>query len=50
MLQVTINGQKHSFPDGLTINEALHRIAIEVPTLCHDDRLDPYGSCRLCTV
>lgn len=50
MLQVTINGQAHSFPEGLTINEALRKIAIEVPTLCHDDRLDPYGSCRLCTV
>jgi len=50
MLQVTINGQSHSFPEGLTINEALHRINLEVPTLCHDDRLDPYGSCRLCTV
>ncbi|NOS72724.1 MAG: formate dehydrogenase subunit alpha [Verrucomicrobia bacterium] len=50
MLQVTINGQSHQFPDGLTINQALGRIAIEVPTLCHDDRLEPYGSCRLCTV
>jgi formate dehydrogenase major subunit len=50
MLQVTINGQKHSFSDGLTINEALRRIAVEVPTLCHDGRIDPYGSCRLCTV
>ena len=50
MLQVTINGQSHRFPEGLTINEALHRINLEVPTLCHDDRLDPYGSCRLCTV
>ena len=50
MLQVTINGQAHQFPEGLTINEALHRIGLEVPTLCHDDRIDPYGSCRLCSV
>ena len=50
MLQVTINGQPHSFPEGLTINEALRKINVEVPALCHDDRLDPYGSCRLCTV
>ncbi len=50
MLQVTINGQSHQFPEGLTINEALRQLAIEVPTLCHDDRLNPYGSCRLCTV
>jgi formate dehydrogenase major subunit len=50
MLQVTINGQSHSFPEGLTINEALGRLDLEVPTLCHDDRIDPYGSCRLCSV
>ena len=50
MLQVTINGQPHRFPEGLTINAALQQIAVEVPTLCHDDRLQPYGSCRLCTV
>lgn len=50
MLQVTINGQSHQFAEGLTINEALHQIGREVPTLCHDDRLEPYGSCRLCAV
>ena len=50
MLQVTINGQPHQFPEGLTINKALQQIAVEVPTLCHDDRIEPYGSCRLCTV
>ena len=50
MLQVTINGQARQFPEGLTINQALKQIAVEVPTLCHDDRLVPYGSCRLCTV
>lgn len=50
MLQVTINGQTHQFPEGLTINEALGHLDQEVPTLCHDDRIDPYGSCRLCTV
>jgi formate dehydrogenase major subunit len=50
MLQVTINGQPRQFPEGLTINQALRQIAVEVPTLCHDDRIQPYGSCRLCTV
>lgn len=50
MLQVTINGQPRQFSAGLTINQALRQIAIEVPTLCHDERIQPYGSCRLCTV
>src|ERR1019366_602388 len=46
MLQVTINGQSHQLMEGLTINEALRQIGVEIPTLCHDDRIDPYGSCR----
>ncbi len=50
MLQVTINGRAHQLPEGLTINQALGRIGLEVPTLCHDERLSPCGSCRLCAV
>ena len=50
MHQVTINGRSHRFPDGLAIKEALGRLGIEVPALCDDDRLEPYGSCRLCVV
>ena len=44
MVQVTINGEKHEFPSGLTINQALREINLEVPTLCHDERLAPVGS------
>jgi formate dehydrogenase major subunit len=50
MLQVKINGQRHEFPAGLTILDALRRVDLEVPTLCHDDRLQPTGACRLCSV
>lgn len=50
MLRVTINGQEHEFPDGLSVLNALTRIDVEVPTLCNDERLEPYGGCRLCIV
>ena len=50
MLQVTINETAHEFPDGLTILAALRQLGIEVPTVCHDDRLEPSGACRLCSV
>src|SRR5215207_1056952 len=50
MVQMTVNGESHHFPEGLTINQALRQINVEVPTLCHDDRLRPVGSCRLCGV
>jgi coenzyme F420-reducing hydrogenase beta subunit len=33
-----------------TILEALRLAGIRIPTLCHHPALEPYGSCRLCTV
>ena len=50
MLQVTINNQALEFPAGLTILEALRKIDVDLPTVCHDDRLKPTGACRLCSV
>ncbi|MEE4175888.1 MAG: molybdopterin-dependent oxidoreductase [Bacteroides sp.] len=35
---------------GETILELARRLGIEIPTLCHDDRLEPYSSCYLCVV
>jgi len=50
MLQVTINGQAHEFSAGTSILGALREVRIEVPMVCHDDRLAPSGACRLCSV
>lgn len=50
MLHVTINRQPCEAPEGFTILQALRAQGIEVPTLCHDDRLHPTGACRLCAV
>jgi formate dehydrogenase major subunit len=50
MLRVTIDGRARVVEAGLTILDALRACAIEVPTACHDDRLKPYGGCRLCAV
>ena len=50
MLRATVNGKRHEFRDDSTILQALRSLGIEVPTLCHDDRLKPQGSCRLCVV
>ena len=33
-----------------TILEAAKLAGIHIPTLCHHPSLEPYGSCRLCTV
>jgi formate dehydrogenase major subunit len=50
MLKVTINGMLCNCRDGSTVLDALRLLNIMVPTLCHDDRLAPYGGCRLCVV
>jgi len=50
MLRATVNGKRHEFRDDSSILEALRSLGIEVPTLCHDDRLKPQGACRLCVV
>ena len=50
MLRVVLNGEPREFEDGATILDALRRVRIHVPHLCHDDRLDPVGACRLCLV
>ncbi|MBV6458305.1 MAG: putative formate dehydrogenase [Fimbriimonadaceae bacterium] len=50
MPKVTINGQGGDFPEGTTILHALRSRKIDIPTLCHDDRIRPTGACRLCCV
>jgi formate dehydrogenase major subunit len=50
MPRVTINRQPREVDDGLTILQALRRLGIEVPSLCDDDRLHPFGGCRVCVV
>lgn len=50
MLSVLINGRQMRFAPGASLLDAMGAAGFHVPTLCHDDRLKPCGSCRLCTV
>ncbi|HRI11823.1 MAG TPA: formate dehydrogenase subunit alpha [Verrucomicrobiota bacterium] len=45
-----INGQTIEVVVGDSVLAACHRAKVEVPTLCHDDRLEPAAVCRLCLV
>ncbi|MCF8234563.1 MAG: FAD-dependent oxidoreductase [Bacteroidales bacterium] len=49
-LNVILNGKITQAYRGETILDLCRRNDIEVPTLCHDDRLDPYTSCFVCVV
>src|SRR3954468_2088648 len=46
----TLDGREVSAPEGELLVHALARNDVFVPTLCHDDKLDPYGGCRMCVV
>lgn len=50
MIRATINGIAAEFDDGLTVLEAARTLGIDIPTLCHDERLAPVGACRMCLV
>jgi len=49
-ISLTIDGKNVSAEEGMTIIQAAQRAGITIPSLCHDDRLKPYGACRLCMV
>ena len=48
--QIEINGTAVSAHAGETVYEVAERAGIEIPTLCHDPRLEPAGACRVCLV
>ncbi|MDI3290896.1 formate dehydrogenase subunit alpha [Polyangium sp. 15x6] len=47
---LTIDGKSVTVPEGTTIWEAAKALGIDIPVLCHDERLRPVGVCRLCVV
>lgn len=49
-VSLTIDGKKVRAREGMTILEAAQQAGIYIPTLCHNDKLAPYGACRICTV
>src|SRR5215218_7293838 len=46
----TIDGVEVSVPSGTTIYTAAKDAGIDIPVLCHDERYDPVGVCRMCVV
>jgi len=45
-----IDGKEVKAKEGMTILEAAQSAGIYIPTLCHHEKLEPYGACRICTV
>jgi predicted molibdopterin-dependent oxidoreductase YjgC len=47
---MTLDGKEVTFTEGETVYEVAERHGAEIPTLCYDPRLEPFGGCRLCVV
>ncbi|NLL56209.1 MAG: 2Fe-2S iron-sulfur cluster binding domain-containing protein [Clostridiales bacterium] len=50
MINVKINGQAVSVPEGTTILDAAKKIGIKIPTLCYLRDINAIGACRVCVV
>lgn len=50
LLTLSMDGEDVTFSAGETIYEIAQRHHKDIPTLCFDPRLEPFGGCRLCAV
>ena len=47
---IDIDGKEVKAREGMTVLEAARSAGISIPTLCHHEKLEPYGGCRICIV
>ena len=50
MVTLTIDDKQVSVENDATIYEAAKAAGINIPILCHDKKLKPFGACRMCLV
>ena len=49
-IEITIDGEPVSVPEGSTILDAARKLGIDTPTLCFLESLTPVNACRVCVV
>lgn len=49
-IQIEIDGVQTEVAPGTTVLEAARSLGDTIPTLCFDERLEPFGACRICMV
>jgi formate dehydrogenase major subunit len=49
-VEVVIDGTPVAVAEGTSVMRAAALCGVDIPKLCATDRLDPFGSCRLCLV
>jgi NADH dehydrogenase/NADH:ubiquinone oxidoreductase subunit G len=50
MIELILNGLPVKAEEGWTLLETAKFYGLEIPTLCYNEGLSPYGGCRLCLV
>ncbi|MBS0634699.1 MAG: NADH-quinone oxidoreductase subunit NuoG [Verrucomicrobia bacterium] len=50
MISLTIDNQPIQVPKGTTVYTAAKQLGIELPIFCYQDRMPPFGACRVCLV
>lgn len=49
-VSLQIDGKTVSAQAGMSLLDAARSAGISIPTVCHHEKLEPFGGCRLCTV
>ncbi len=49
-INIKIDNVEVQVPDGTSILDAAKKIGVEIPTLCHHEKLKPFSSCFVCVV
>jgi len=49
-VNLKIDGKSVTVEAGATLLDAARSVGINIPTLCYNEKLEPYGGCRLCMV
>ncbi|MBW1797159.1 MAG: (2Fe-2S)-binding protein [Deltaproteobacteria bacterium] len=49
-IRLQIDGKEVTARKGMTVLEAAQSVGIFIPTLCHHEKLEPFGGCRICIV
>lgn len=50
ILELTINGQVVTVPQGTAVFDAARQVGVHIPALCHHESLPVVSACRLCLV
>jgi coenzyme F420-reducing hydrogenase beta subunit len=49
-ITLTVDGIKVNAKEGTSIFDVAKKIGVQIPALCHNEAIEPFGSCRICSV